>query len=319
MVKNWLKNLYYISVIASGAERRAERRINATNRVAVLNLHRVNPDINPYWPALHPDVFTGLLAHLVSRFDVVSLEEARSDVPRERPMAVLSFDDGYSDFIEYALPIMDKWGVCSNLNVIADCALTGRPIWNVRLYDFLRSAPKEMLGRVKLPGFRAKAPGDSDYEKMRFGLKLSSFLKSRPRNERADLFSMLEPLFEDVATDQTRMMTCTDISSLPDSVEVGAHSYSHESMGFESDNYFTDDLQKCFAFFANELDRQLETYAFPNGSYRNGQIHMLQQLGIRNVLLVDERLATPVNGVFTRITIYGSTHLEARMRALGYR
>jgi len=34
-----------------------------------------------------------------------------------RPAVVLSFDDGYQDFVEYAMPVLAKHGVKVNFNV----------------------------------------------------------------------------------------------------------------------------------------------------------------------------------------------------------
>lgn len=318
MIKPLLKKSYYNLLNVVGADRRVERRVLAEGSVVVLNLHRVTTDQNPFWPALHPHIFEELVRYVSKRFDVVSLEEAQSRRPRGRPMAILSFDDGYLDFIEFALPIMKKIGVVSNLNIIPECALSGKPIWNVRLYDFLQSASPSLLREIKMPEFSNRYRGHSDSEKLRFGLSISRFLKSRPRAERLRLLSGMQPKFDEIGGKGTRMMSVRDIRSVSDTVEIGAHSYSHESMGFESDEYFLHDVNRCKTFFSDKLKLSLSTYAFPNGSYRTAQIGILRANGIKNILLVDEKITAPVEGVFTRRTIYGTTAIEARMRALGY-
>jgi hypothetical protein len=62
----------------------------------------------------------------------------------------------------------------------------------------------------------------------------------------------------------------------------------------------------------------LDIYAFPNGSYRQEQIGMLQQLGIRYALLVGENFARKDENVFPRFTVYGSTASELKFQALGF-
>src|SRR3954449_2945290 len=95
------------------------RRLRAREgAVLILNLHRVSPDWNPYWPPLHPDLFDQLLAFLRPHCRFVNFAALRDEANGRdsTPLAVLSFDDGYSDFLEYAVPIMESHGVSANLN-----------------------------------------------------------------------------------------------------------------------------------------------------------------------------------------------------------
>jgi hypothetical protein len=89
-------------------------------------------------------------------------------------------------------------------------------------------------------------------------------------------------------------------------------------MGFESMEFFNTDLHKCQEFFRSELEIPLSIYAFPNGSYRPEQISALRQKGIEHILLVDEQFASASSEVLTRLTIYGNTPGEVKMKALGY-
>jgi hypothetical protein len=60
-------------------------------------------------------------------------------------------------------------------------------------------------------------------------------------------------------------------------------------------------------------------FAFPYGSFRAGQIEAVRERGVHHVLLVGERPATLGLGVYTRITMYGDTAAELRLRAMGHR
>src|SRR5438128_1432440 len=120
--------------------------------MVVLNLHRVSPHGNAYWPPMHPTVFEDLLRFLSDRFEVTTFREIRQNRQR-RPLAVLSFDDGYYDFVEYAAPLLAKYGLSANQNVIPECVISGLPPWNIQLSDFLQSAPRNLINRIKLDGF----------------------------------------------------------------------------------------------------------------------------------------------------------------------
>ena len=104
----------------------------------VLNLHRVHPDASPFWPPIHPDQLDWLIGRLKHVGSFVDIKELASiPVPATERIFVLSFDDGYADFLQYALPVIESHGIPSNLNIVAQPTLTGLPIWSARLYDAL--------------------------------------------------------------------------------------------------------------------------------------------------------------------------------------
>jgi hypothetical protein len=203
------------------------------------------------------------------------------------------------------------------MNIIPQCALTGEPIWNVRLYDFLKSAPVELINRIRPSGFDHQLNDDSRAAKVGFGLRISRFLKHRPRSERESILEEMESVIGEYQFERTRMMSTDEIKSIAGRHEIGAHSFSHESMGFESDEFFSADLARCRQYFEAELDLPLRIYAFPNGSYRESQIETLSKNGIDRILLVDEDFSAPRSRTIKRFTIYGASEQEARLQALG--
>jgi peptidoglycan/xylan/chitin deacetylase (PgdA/CDA1 family) len=119
------------------------------------------------------------------------------------------------------------------------------------------------------------------------------------------------------------MMTLSDVRSIQKEHDIGSHSFSHESMGYESDAFFEEDLDESVRLFENDLGVPLRTYAFPNGSFRQEQIAILQRRGVRTVLLVEEKLArtsdSPAESrVYPRLSIAGGSAAETRFQALGY-
>jgi len=285
--------------------------------VAVLNLHRISPHLNSFWPPLHPRIFEELLIFLSENFEVRRFDELDSPA-NGRPIAVLSFDDGYYDFIEYALPLLSKYGFRANLNLIPECAETGIPIWNVRLYDFLEAAPQKVIDEIRLPGFTRKLAGDGPSAKVSFGVAISRYFKNRPRAEREELWPSIEPLISKVDHSSTRMVLTNDVAKIAGDTELGVHSFSHESMAFESQVFFENDFWQCNEYFAEKLRLPMNIYAFPNGSFRKEQIEFLRRNGIERVLLVDEKISDRKSDVIPRITMYGDSANQIRMRALGF-
>jgi peptidoglycan/xylan/chitin deacetylase (PgdA/CDA1 family) len=314
------RRLYFQATVWSGALRRLRTRLVRDGSLVVLNLHRVSPDPSPFWPPLPPRLFEELLAFLTREARVVTFSDLDSiDARSDLPLVLLSFDDGYKDFVEYAMPILERFGVRVNQNVVPGASLSGQAPWTVELCDFLAAAPPEVLSTIRLPGVALPAvDADGEVSQTRFGSALTGHLKSLPRPERLARWQELEPLFQDVDVKPTRMMTVADIREAAKTHEIGVHSYTHESMALEDDDFFLADFDRCQEFFGSELGRPLQIYAFPNGSYRPGQITLLQERGVQHVLLVDERSSQPTARVHPRFTFAAFTPAELRLRAFGW-
>ena len=113
------------------------------------------------------------------------------------------------------------------------------------------------------------------------------------------------------------MMNLEEVRSIRDH-EIGAHSYAHSSMEFETDDYLDADLRRCGTYFEEQLGRPMTIYAFPNGSCREGQAERLLAQGIEHVLLVDDKFDRHGH-VHTRFNFDARSPSEVRFKALGGR
>lgn len=313
-----LARLYFPLMRALGTERRLLRTIAAEQRLVVLNLHQVRPTPNPFWSPLHPALFEELLRFIAPRFFVTTFERCHEN-DGGRPPLILSFDDGYHDYLEYAVPLLRTYGLPSNQNVTGESMLTGRPPAVVRLSDFLAQAPRTLIDEIRLPGLPIRLEGEGPRDKARFGDRLFTFMKDRPRAEAAPLWEAIDAVIAKLdAFRPSRMMTVEEVRQVAGEHEIGAHSYGHDSMAFEDDTFFAEDLSRCEALFRDTLKLPLRVYAFPNGSHRAGHIRMLRARGIAHVLLVGGGYASAGAGVYPRFTFHADSPSEVRLRALGY-
>jgi peptidoglycan/xylan/chitin deacetylase (PgdA/CDA1 family) len=289
--------------------RRRLQAIRNSGLTTILNLHRVAPDDRSDYRPLDPSLFHDLLAFVKREFAVVTIGQLKERT--HKPKLVLSFDDGYRDFALNAVPILRQHGLKANQNIIPRCVETGLPPLNVMAQDFVGQAPPELVRNLKVEGFS----GSIDRH---YGARLSHFLKMRPQAEQDSLAAELLPQFQ--AWDEfqpTPMMTLDDVRAL-DEVELGAHSYAHSSMEYETDQYLDDDVRRCAAFFEEKLGQRMTIYAFPNGSCREGQAERVLDHGVDHVLLVGESFDRG-GKVHHRFTFDGRSPSEVRFKALGGR
>lgn len=317
-----LRRAYYALLAASRHDERQLRRHGRADRALVLNIHSVDPSPKPFWPALDPQLFADLLEWLRGRC-TVTLPSTLGEVActdARRPLVVLSFDDGYRDFVEHAMPILNGFGLKANQNVIGQSVETGRPPQIIQFSDFLNAAPQSMLRELRVPGFNARLVSDDSLEKERFGASIMNHLKQIPPASRAPVWDALQRPMSEVEIERpTRMMSSEDVAAAAAAGhEIGAHSYSHESMEFVDDDGFVEDFKCCRGVLA-AVNCDPTVYAFPNGSYRPRQLPLLRDLGVQHVLLVGERPSRPDTSVHTRLTLRGHSLPELRARAAGLR
>lgn len=292
------------------------RRIKKSQCLTVLNLHRVSDDMSSSYVPLKPAMFRELLQFVARKFHPLTLQEfEQSSAQFDKPPIVLSFDDGYRDFIDVAVPIAAEFGIKLNQNIIPECVESGLPPLNVMAQDFVGQVPLSALRELDVPGFTTDARVE---DKLRYGARLSGFLKNRSHAEQKSLAQYLIPQFQRRAEFRpTQMMTLSDIREVAAEHEIGAHSFSHATMTFEADDYFRADVAQCQDYFSRNLNAAVSIYAFPNGAFKASQITTLREMGLRHILLVDEAFSEPGSDLYRRFTFHANSKLEVYFRALG--
>jgi peptidoglycan/xylan/chitin deacetylase (PgdA/CDA1 family) len=294
-----------------GSELIVNRRlagIRQSEKITILNLHRVAPKDGSGYHPLAPELLDELLGFMKSRFDLITFAEL--DEPRKKPRAIISFDDGYKDFVNFAAPVLARHKVRVNQNVVPLCIETGLPPLNVLAQDFVGKAPRELTLKLEIPGF-------PDLSGPNLASRLSKFIKNRPRSEQEALAETLTPQFFAWSEfEPTPMMTRDETRQIAAEHEVGGHSFEHASMEFETDEYLKEDVLRCQKYFQEALDRPMSIYAFPNGACGEEHIEIVAACGVEHVLLVGNDFAT-ARSPYKRFGLDARTLGEAKFRAVG--
>jgi len=291
------------------------RSIRNNEQLVILNLHRISDDENPFYPSLSSKLFEELIKFVTKEFNVITFRRIDQFKKSQKPNIILSFDDGFYDFFENAMPLLDKYNIRANLNVIPQCVESGKPVWDVMLGDILNSASADKINSIELPNFNMKLCHSNKGE---YGLALTRYLKKLPKNKRGLLWSKFEKMGIEKNVKFTKMLSREDVIEISNIHEVGVHSYSHESMGVESKDFFEIDFLKCKSYFDDCLNLPMNIYAFPSGSYKDGQVEFLRSNGIAHILLVGEGYSNYQTDEHYRFTFYANSKSEVKLRAVGF-
>lgn len=151
------------------------RAIREADALTILNLHRVAPPDGSAYAPLSPRLYEYLLRFVRKHFEPVTIAELDRPSASGRPRLIISFDDGHADFATYAVPLIEKYGIRANQNIIAECVETGLPPLSVLVQDYVGRALAEELRRFKLPGFEAKP---ASMPRQIYGDQLGTFVTS---------------------------------------------------------------------------------------------------------------------------------------------
>ena len=304
-----------------GSRLNLQRRISTIqdrNLLTILNLHMVNENRWDSSEPFSPELFEELLIFIKANFCTTTFSGIREQPEPEKnfkPRLILSFDDGFRSFINIAMPLLEKYKIKVNQNVIPDSIQTGLPPFNITARNYICNAPQELIDKLEIPGINFKLRGN---DRLKLGIQISSFIKSRKISEQKELERIVVPQFR--AWDKFSTIPMMDISEIRQCAathELGAHSFEHASMQYEDEEYFQNDLIRCKDYFNEVIGTPALIYAFPNGSYREEQLHRPLELGYENVLTVNNSFSKAGDKIKDRIGFHAGSKNEVLFRAVG--
>ncbi len=283
------------------------RLSRAKTSVPVLCFHRISEDQDLFFPPMRPELFRKLLKSMLRHYDCISLEEAASERRLPRRAFVVTFDDGYSDFIETALPILKELKIQSTHAILPGLIESEGTIWTQRLSSILTQR------RMK------DATSVSDWGELR--KNLFSQLKVFSVNERNQALQKMEQ-DTGVKGEGPRLMNWQEIQRCAEAgVEIASHSLNHEPLTSYSFSELKQDLQLSKELIESKIKAEVKTIAFPNGFYNEVVLRVSEALGYRRALLCDDlfytRKASSALKVIPRFVMGSSSLAEEVLRAEG--
>jgi peptidoglycan/xylan/chitin deacetylase (PgdA/CDA1 family) len=254
--------------------------------LVVLTYHRIatpgaqaGPFYDPVISAT-PEAFKAQMQLLARRYRIIGLDqaielEAKGLGSARGPAALITFDDGYRDNFETALPILRELGVPATFFIPTGVIDTPRLTW----WDHVACAVKQtQVPRLALDRF----PGDSNALVIELGTNsgasertsaimqiIRAFL-DRAIPDEAWFLAQLDDRAE-VAIDSTVLgsglfMDWGQVKQLADAgMSVGSHGHSHHALGELDDETQRRELAESKRILEGKLGRDVVAVAYPFG------------------------------------------------------
>ncbi len=244
-------------------------------RGVILTFHRVRPFAPPtpgYAPnrllEIEPGFFDAALA-LVGRlgFALVSLTEARRRLIEGGPrFAALTFDDGYRDTRDFALPILEKHDAPATVFFATGFLDRTARLWWLELEEALRrlnSATVEIDGRPLTVEARTPIEKAAAFERLYWALR------ARPE---AELVAATAALADQAGVSSAAIAAdlfmdwdeATAFAAHP-LVAAGAHSRAHRMLAKGPEADARDEMTGSKAALESRLGRVVDSFAYPVG------------------------------------------------------
>ncbi|TAM42337.1 MAG: polysaccharide deacetylase family protein [Burkholderiaceae bacterium] len=262
-----------------------------TGRLSVLIFHRVLPVPDPLFPT-ETDArrFTEVCGWLKSWFNVLPLDQAVSrlkvgSLPARA--ACITFDDGYADNFQVAMPILQQHGLPATF-FIATGFLDGGRMWNDTIIEAIRSATSPLLD-FSLLNLGQHSIGTLAERRAAIGALIDQ-IKYRPAAERIGVTEQIAQIAR-VQLPQGLMMTSQQVKLMHQvGMQIGAHTVSHPILAQLADDQAKDEIVKSKAFLEQLLDERVGLFAYPNG--KPGEDYSPQTVGIIRSLDFDAAVST---------------------------
>jgi peptidoglycan/xylan/chitin deacetylase (PgdA/CDA1 family) len=257
MMKSSIRNAIATLADKSGLLARSEARIR--NGLTILCYHRILPPVQR--SAYHdpelvvtPDAFRAHCRLLAKHYSVAplatALEQLRNGADTGRPLAAITFDDGYQDNILLASPILREHGLRATFFVVAGLVDTDTAPW----YDIAGASWNTLARRGRqLPDANARDAVER--------------AKRMPAVERQAWVDALQEEAGAIELPEIdRIMTSAQLRELAaEGHEIGSHTMTHPLLPQCDDATLDDELQWSRTALAGITGQAVSGICYPNG------------------------------------------------------
>ena len=265
--------------------------------------HRVAPRSGDLWNiCIEPDRFAEQIEALKRVREVVPLDEVLACRERgrrsARPLAAVTFDDGYRDSVDAALPILERLDCPATVYVVTGLVGTNKAFWWDELVRLIMTAPasspplKLQFGHV----VKAWPVPDDDAGRRKVCGNVRRWLR-HASPDRID-----EKLDEAAAwagasrgaPDADRAMTPEEVGRLSGSlVTIGAHTVNHPSMPELSAEAQLREIAESRRACEAWTGKPVTQFAYPFGDYDRSSMAAARTAGFASACATTPGVVRP--------------------------
>lgn len=288
----------------------------------IFIFHRVLTEHDPILPD-EPTVeqFDAIIHWIKQDFDVFTLGDALRKLktsPCHRPLAALTFDDGYADNYLNAMPILQRHGVKGTF-FIATGYLDGGCMWNDKIIESVRNAKAQLdLRSLGLDSYEIT----SETQRVNTLNELLKTAKYLPHEKRDQLADAIADATQTIIPTNLMMTTEQLLEMESAGMEIGAHTQNHPILSKTNSKYARLDIKLGKIDLEKKLKFPIELFAYPNGKlhidYTDEHAKIVLDLGFKGSVSTNHGSTNKNTNIFhlPRFTPWQRNKLQFRFSLL---
>ena len=264
----------------------------ATGKLLVLTYHRVLETYDAIINEIDAVQFTQQMETLAEYFNVISLAEGVERLQAGTLAAgsvCITFDDGYRDNVDVALPILDALDLPATF-FVATGYLGNGIMWNDVIIESMRKTSLQQLDLREFDfGIQAI---NTESQRIQVVDMLLGKWKYKTVKERDQLARRLQELAE-VKLDQRIMMTEQEVKELSNAgMEIGGHTINHPILAVTELSEAIKQIRDCKRELETIINKPVRFFAYPNGrigkDYLNEHLTAVKEAGYLAALTTND-------------------------------
>ena len=255
-----------------------KRRYKPRRPLTILGYHQIDtPDFlreTMGW-SMNPEKFQAQMEYIARYHKVITPKELEGAVKNKWPLpknaVALTFDDGYRDVHDVALPILKKLGLQAIVFLTTGALDSQRSIWTNTVYYYFYLTRKSLFHMILPDGSSLGGRWASPQEKRQCIIQVNKRLKSIPDHDRPKAMSVLATSLEighgEDPILELPMLTWNSVRELKDSgvFSLGAHTVNHPILSRCDPSVQKHELETAKHRIEQETGVGCRYLAYPNG------------------------------------------------------
>lgn len=255
-----------------------------------LNYHRVLSD-EEYLKNNRPDndlivsssVFEEQIKYLKNNFNVISINDIEKKLNLKKKV-VVTFDDGYLDNFENALPILKKYDCPAIIYIVTSFLDNKNYPWWLKIWKIIEQNQYLTYNKKRLE----ISTKDLKLKAYYFFTKKIFLMK---RSEQISFFSEIceNP---DIFKDIDNFLSVKDLIKLDKSelIEIGCHTHYHQNLKILSEEELNDEIEKSKFILEKILKKEINHFSVPfgtNKSFSKKSLDVLKKFNFKTVVTTE--------------------------------
>lgn len=287
----------------------------------ILMYHRVADVVSDPWSlCVNPQHFDEHLQVLRNHVVPLStLNAAHRKMRLHGRKFIITFDDGYSDNLHNAKPLLERWDVSATVFMVAGNIGSEREFWWDQLERLILQPgrlPETLQLSIDSRDYRWElgdaarcceasnhlhdaglSSSDTSKSRLRLYRTIWELLRPLSINERTEILGQLEGWagVDSSARSSHRSLSLEDLHSMAHGglIEIGAHSFTHQDLAGLSMPLQQEEIYQSKLYLESVLGRRVAAFSYPYGSYTEETLSLVHDAGFGCACSATTGIVTP--------------------------